>query len=220
MTDPLDIPKPKSKKEKRREQGKPPAKPKKTVAQRIPVLPKMTTDVEQLRRPDQRSRACVNLKLAGASFQAIADELGYASAQSAQDAYVTALANMYPMSNWETLRQEAALRAEERLRTSLAMANADYFVDADDPNHKIANVDKLRWHEQSGKDLALHVMITGAKAPTRVEMSANTQELNGLLQVLLTAQGQEPELEASVWDVDDIPESDYDDIEDADEVES
>lgn len=216
MSEPLNIRKPMTKAEKRAAAGKAPKTPKKATA-RIPVLPTMTTDVEKLQKPDQRSRACVNMKLAGAGFQAIADELGYASAQSAQDAYVSALANMYPMANWETLRQEAALRAEELLRTSLAMANADYFVDANDPKTLIPNTDKLRWHEQAGKNLALHVMITGAKAPTRIEMSADTQELNGLLQTLLAAEGREPEIEASVWDIEDIPESD-EDIVDAEEV--
>lgn len=215
----LDVPKPLSKAEKRKAAGKAPRKPKAPKA-RIPVLPTLSTEVENLKRPDQRGAAAVNMRLAGAkSFQFIADELGYATAQSAQDAYVSALAHMYPQSSWETLRQEAALRAEERLRRSLAMANADYFVDANDPKVMIPNVDKIRWHEQSGKDLALHVMITGAKAPTRIEMSADTQELNGLLQELLLAQGAEPEMEASVWDIDEVPEVEHEDIVDADEVE-
>jgi hypothetical protein len=217
-TDRLNIPKPLSKSEKRAAAGKKPKKPK-TPRPLIPVLPEITTEVEKITKPTQRAAACVNMRLAGAkSFQFIADELGYANAQAAQDAYVSALAHMYPMSSWETMRQEAALRAEERLRRSLAMANADYFVDANDPKKLIPNADKIRWHEQSGKDLALHVMITGAKAPTRIEMSADTQELNSLLQELLVAQGAEPELEASVWDIDEVPSVEHEDIVDAEEV--
>jgi hypothetical protein len=61
-------------------------------------------------------------------------------------------------------------------------------------------------------------MITGAKAPTRIEMSADTQELNSLLQELLVAQGAEPELEASVWDIDEVPSVEHEDIVDAEEV--
>lgn len=215
-TEHVDIPKPETKAEKRKRLGKKPKKPKDRPL--VPVLPKVTTDPEVLKKPDQRSAACVNLRLAGAGFQAIADELGYASAQSAQDAYVAALANMYPMSSWETLRQEAALRAEARLRQSLAMANADYFVDANNPKKVIPNTDKLRWHEQSGKDLQLHVMITGARAPQRIEMSADTQELNALLQTLLSAQSEQPEIEASVWDLEQVPDNPYEDIVDADEI--
>lgn len=186
--------------------------------QLIPELPPLEVDPERVRNPDQRAAACVNMKLAGASFHDIAKELDYANARTAKEAYVAALSRMNPVEDWETLRQTEALRAEQQLARSAAMASADYLIvrktvkDEDGKEYEIIehvpNADKLRWHEQFGKDLALHAMITGAKAPARVELSADTQELNQMVQVLMQVkQGElgELETEAEVWDTDDIP---------------
>lgn len=202
----LNFPKEPRKSEKRAARNGRSSTPKKpSLKDRIPVLPSLGVNPEDLQKPDQRSVACVNLRLAGAPFVEIAKELGYASSQAAKSAYVAALANMFPVEDAATLRQAEAMRAEQLLRRSLAMASADYFVDADDPNVRIPNTDRLRWHEQAAKDLALHAMITGAKAPTRVEVSADTQELNQIVDAILQGSGEMPELEASTFDVDEIP---------------
>jgi hypothetical protein len=177
---------------------------KRDLKARIPKLPDIPIDPATLERPDTRARACVNLRLAGASFYDIAKELGYADAGSAQHAYYSALAGMAPMSNIETLRAEAALRAEAQFKRSFAMAGADYLVDAE-TGEKLPNTDRLRWHEQAGKDLALHVAITGAKAPARVEVSASTQELNQIVETLLLAQGQDVTHEADVFEISELP---------------
>ena len=185
--------------------------------QLIPQLPPLEVDPARVRNPDQRAAACVNMKLAGASFHDIAKELVYANARMAKEAYVAALSRMNPVEDWETLRQTEALRAEQQLARSVAMASADYLIvhktvkDDEGKEYEIIeqvpNTDKLRWHEQAGKDLALHAMITGAKAPARVEISADTQELNQMVQVLMQAQqGEQLELEAEVWDADEVPD--------------
>lgn len=185
--------------------------------QLIPELPPLEVDPEKLSNPDQRASACVNMKLAGAGFHDIAKELGYADAQAAKTAYIAALARMNPVEDWETLRQTEALRAEQQLARSIAMASADYLIvhkivkDEEGKEYEVIehvpNLDKLRWHEQAGKDLALHATITGAKAPARVEVTADTQELNQMVQVLMQAkQGQQGELEAEIWDVEEVPD--------------
>lgn len=184
--------------------------------QLIPELPPLEVDPSKLRNPDQRAAACVNMKLAGAPFHEIAKELGYADAQTAKTAYIAALARMNPVEDWETLRQTEALRAEQQLARSVAMASADYLVvkrtvkDEEGKEYEliehVPNADKLRWHEQAGKDLALHAMITGAKAPARVEISADTQELNQMVQVLLQNQASQGEIEAEVWDAEEVPD--------------
>lgn len=104
------------------------------------------------------------------------------------------------------------MRAEDQLRRSLAMATADFLVDSDTGEH-IPNTDRRLWHDQANKDLALYVAITGAKAPTRVEISASTQELNQMVEVLLTAHGGEAEIEADVFEIDSIPTVDAEMIE-------
>lgn len=208
----VDFEKPKTKAEQRIEAGHEPPK-REPLKQRIPRLPSLGVDPAAVRRPDQRAVACANMRLNGAPFHEIAKALDYADAASAKAAFVSAMAGMNPVEDIETLRQSEAMRVELLLRTSLAMAAADYLVVTEiDPDTQeereihVPNTDRLRWHEQAGKDIALHAMITGAKAPARVEVSASTQELNQMVHVMLQAQGAQAEIEASVWDVDEIPE--------------
>lgn len=176
---------------------------KKPLRERIPTLDKEPrVDPSTIRDADQRAIACANMKLAGAPFHEIAKELGYADAASARSAYISALAKMNPMEDLETLRQGATLRAEMLLRQSLAMASADYLVDSE-TNEKVANPDKLRWHEQASKDLSLLTTITGAKAPARLEVSATTEEISKMVHTLVQAHGAE-EVEADIWDAEEI----------------
>lgn len=181
------------------------SKPRKVM---IPTLPNNPISVEELEKPTQRAVACVNLKLCGASFQAIADELGYKSAREAETAYISALANMHPVESAETLRQTEALRAEMGIRLAAAMMSADYLVDADDPTVKIPNPDKRLWHDQYLKAVALHSTITGAKAPARVEVSVDVAELNQMAQDIIQHAGGQLAIEASMWDADEVIELD------------
>lgn len=201
----MDFEKPESYRERarriRRENGLPEEPPR----LQIPVLPPLEVDPEDVKKPDQRAVACVNMRLAGAPFWEIAKVLEYADATSAKAACIAAMSRMNPPEDWETLRQQEAMRAEQQLRRSLAMASADYLVDHE-TGAKIPNTDKLKWHEQASKDIALHVMITGAKAPARIEVSASVQELNQMVNALIMKQGGElEELEADVLEMDDLP---------------
>lgn len=182
----------------------------------IPKLPPLEVDPSDVRKADQRSVACLSLRNAGAPWHEIAKLLDYADAGSAKAAYIAALANSAPVEDFETLRQMEAMRAESLFRRSLAMASADYLVvhrtATDDEGNDyeieehVPNTDKLRWHEQAGKDLALHAMITGAKAPARVEVTADTQELNQMVQVLLQRGQLESAREADIFDAEIIPD--------------
>ena len=215
----LNFDKPKSKSELRAEKAEAEGREvqkARPLEERLPSprQPDLDPDENISGRVTNRDKACVNLKLAGANFQDIAEELGYATARQAQAAYHRALANMNPVSSWETLRVEAAARAERQFARSMKMADADFVrvpETDDEPERMVPNLDKLRWHEQAGKDLALLVNITGAKAPARLEVSASSAELNDMVQVLLQQQGHNAEIEADVFDIGDV--------EDAEEVE-
>lgn len=182
------------------------------LSDRIPRLPEMPRmDPAKLAKPEQRQVACVNMKLAGASFHDIAKELSYASADAARTAYYSALANMHPPEDIETLRQAEGLRAEALFRTSLAMATATHFVatekdevTGEEYEVMIANTERLKWHEQAAKDLALHAAITGAKAPTRMEVNASAEEINRVVHLIVQNQDGEIAQEASIWDMDEI----------------
>lgn len=211
----LEFERPASKHEERAaaraEAGLPPKEPKKRLADKIPQLPALQVDPANLRKPDQRAVACVNLRVAGTPFHEIARLLEYESAGSAKAAYISAMANLFPQESWEQLRQTETMRAEQQLRRSVEMASAEYLIvhtgevdeDGNEIVKRVANADRLRWHEQAGKDLALHAMITGAKAPVRVEVAASVQELNEIANELIAAEGSR-DLEADIFDLDEI----------------
>lgn len=194
-------------------------KERRSLKERIAKLPEEPRiDPAELKsKPEQRSQAAANLRLAGAPYHEIAKTLGYRDASEARAAVVSALAQMNPPEDLETLRQAAALRAELLFRQSFTLATATHLVDAE-TNEMVPNTDRLRWHEQAAKDLLLHTNITGAKAPARLEVSASTAELNAMVNTLLAAEaanGSGPlELEAEVWDIDDVELTDAEIVED------
>lgn len=205
----VEFEKPESRGEQRAAEGKPARKP---LHERIPKLPEMERmDPAKLQQPEQRQVACVNMKLAGASFAEIAKELDYANADSARTAYYSALANMHPPEDIETMRQMEGMRAEALFRKSLAMASADYLVatelvknedtgEWEEVEVRVPNTEKLRWHDQAAKDLALHAAITGAKAPARMEINASTEEINRIVHLIATHEGGE-DLEADIFEI-------------------
>ena len=86
------------------------------------------------------------------------------------------------------------------------MAGADFLVDED--GNRIPNRDKLRWHQQAGIDLMNHVQITGAKAPTKIEVTPDEARMEEIVAELLRRSGEENILEAEVIDLDVIPSTD------------
>lgn len=218
----VEFEKPVSKGEQRASEGKPPRKP---LRERIPKLPEMErVNPEKLQKPEQRQVSCVNMRMAGASFHEIAKDLGYASADSARTAYYSALANMHPPEDIETMRQMEGMRAEALFRKSLAMASADFLVATDivvdevtgeetEVEVRIPNTEKLRWHDQAAKDLALHAAITGAKAPARMEVNASTEEINRIVHLIVQNQGGE-DLEADIFQMAEIEAIDAEIVED------
>ena len=171
----------------------------------IPRLP-VRTDVNfsALAKARTKVQAAVNLKVEGLTYDQISEVLELKNAKEARQLVLGGLARMHPPEDAETLRQTAAMRAEALFRQSFAMASADYLID-DNTGERIPNAERRQWHEQAGKDLALHATITGAKAPTKVEVSATAQELNEMVAVIMESNGAGNELEASVFEVEEIP---------------
>lgn len=222
MTDPhfMDIPEPPPSKKtppKRRPRKKPPVDEdavKDLV--RIAVLPPSgplvnTPAVPTLRGISQRARSAVNLKIDGASYADIAATLEYDSVADCRREIERTLAATHPIDDWNTLRATVVARAERQLERSFKMAGADYLVDRE-TGRPVANVEKLRWHQQAGVDLMNFATITGAKAPTRVEVTPAEEQMEALVERLLAASGHTEVLEAEVIELDEVPAE-----EDADE---
>lgn len=172
--------------------GKPPPKPEIAVipAREIPDEERLPDlDVNLPPHLNRRIIACVNMRLAGAPFYEIAQQLEYASVADAKRDYARAIATTHGPEDWDTLRQLEGARAEALFRRSFEMASADFLIDMEHPEKKLPNYQKLQWHEQASRDLMNHAIITGAKAPTKVEITPGEAEYDQLVGSLLEAQG-------------------------------
>lgn len=189
--------KPKGKKKPKDEKKKP----------GIPTLPKNEVALtgDELRGGiSNRARSAVNLKLAGASYVEIADTLEYPDPQAARREVERALALTHSPDDWETLRLVTAARAEQLFARSSAMAAADFLVLED--GERIPNTEKLAWHRQAGVDLMNHATITGAKAPTKVEITPDEERLDSIVSALVGRMGHEDILDADVLELEQIPD--------------
>jgi hypothetical protein len=184
----------------------------------IPVLPPVARidpdDIDLRGGITQLDEAAVNLRVNGAPFEEIARVLSLPSAGDAYTRVIRALAKSHPREDWETTRQLEVARAEQLMRRSFAMAAAEFFVDIENPDELIPNTDQLRWHQQAGMDLALHAKITGAQAPTRVEITPTDQEYDALVTEVLRHRGHVEPKEYDILSLEQIPN-----VEDAEIVE-
>lgn len=210
----LSFPRPKKKPSKKVE-----AKERQRAA--IPVLPQAPRlnpdDIDLKGGITQLDEAIVNMRVAGAPFEEIARVLQLPSAQVAYTRMVRALAKTHPREDWETTRQLEVARVEQLMQRSFAMAAAEFFVDVDDPSELIPNTERLRWHQQAAMDVALHAKITGAQAPTRLEITPTDQEYDALVTEVLRNRGHQEPKEYDILSLEQVP--DVEDAEIADIVE-
>lgn len=172
---------------------------------RLPEPSKPLTGDELKGGISERDRSAVNLRLDGASYLEIADLLEYKDAATARRAIERALAKTHSPEEWDSLRMIAAARAEKRYALSSAMAGAVFLVDSD-TGEKIANTEQLRWHQQAGIDLMNWATITGAKAPTKIDITPDEERMDQIVSQILERSGYEEILDADVLELDVIPE--------------
>lgn len=174
----------------------------------IPVLPKRQridlTSTETKAGIPAKGAAAANMKLRGASYQQIAETLEYENAAAAQADVLKVLAATHSPDEWETMRVVAAGRAEMLLEQSLAMASADYLEDAT-THEKIPNSERRLWHGTAQTDLMNWVAITGAKAPSKIEITPGEVQLERLVQQMIERSGHNEVHEADVLDLEQIP---------------
>jgi hypothetical protein len=183
-----------------------PKRGKKKSKSKIPRLPeKQIVLSDELRSGvSVRSRAAANLRVEGYTYAEIADILEYDDAQGAEKAVMAVLAAIHGNDDYETIRLIVERRAEEQFRRSFTMGGADYLVL--ESGKRIANEDKLRWHQQAAVDLMNYAKITGTIAPTRVQITPDEAELDRIITEIAHRAGQEDVLEAEVIELDVIPE--------------
>jgi hypothetical protein len=178
-------------------------KPKAVIARLPDNRPALTGD-EIKRGVSERSRAAANLKVEGMSYDEIADVLDFPDARAAKRAVESTLAAIHGPGDYETLRVIASTRAERQFSRSAAMAGAAFLVDSE-TGEKLPNIEQLRWHQQASADLMNWAVITGAKAPSKVEITPGDEAMDKLLQQIARRAGHEDIVDAEVLDFDDIP---------------
>lgn len=178
----------------------------KTETRAIPVLPKIEIPIEEIRgNPTVRSRACVNLRIERVPWPEIVRLLEYDSIEKARADFLRQIACMHQPEEAETMRLLTIANAEQLLHRSMAMAAADYMVDANDPDVKIPNTERLRWHEQASRDLNTLATITGVKAPLRLEITPSEEQYALLTQAILESRGVYQVHEPDVLELETLP---------------
>lgn len=174
----------------------------------IPVLPKRkpisVTNAEMKGGVPAKAAAAANMKLRGASYADIAEVLEYENPAAAQADVLKVLAMTHSPEEWETMRVVAAARAEMLLEQSVAMASADYLVD-ETTNERIPNTERRMWHGAAQTDLMNWVAITGAKAPSKIEVTPGEVQLEKLVGQMIERMGHAEVREADVLELDQIP---------------
>lgn len=192
----MEEPEAPSAKKKRRKKGREAEEKKPAGIPQLPPPEKRLTDENLRGGISNRDRAIVNLKLEGASYAEISDELEIHDVAKVKRAYERALALTHTSDDWETLRMTAAARAEVLFKRSFAMAKADRLILPD--GEEVANTEQLRWHQQAASDLMAHATITGAKAPTKVELTPGEEQMDKIVQQLVERMGHEDIMDAEV----------------------
>lgn len=161
-----------------------------------------------------RAQACVNMRLEGASFLEIAQSLEYESPEDARNEYQRTLAKTHSSDDWESLRTAEGARALKLFQNSLRMSQAEYLIvdDGEGGEKRVPNRDRLGWHRQAGIDLMNHATITGAKAPTKIEITPEDAQLDKIVSFLADRALEGEAVEADVLELTVMPE----DMEDLD----
>lgn len=178
--------------------------PKKAVIPRLPDAQPALTGDEIKRGVSNRARSAANLKVEGMSYDEIAQVLDFPDARTAKRAVESVLAAIHGPGDYETLRIIASTRAERQFSRAAAMAGADYLVDGE-TGDRIANTDRLRWHQQASTDLMNWAAITGARAPSKVEITPGDEAMDRLLQEIARRAGHEEILDAEVLELEEVP---------------
>lgn len=176
---------------------------KKPEIPRLPSKEVALTGDEVKRGVSERSRAAANLKVDGYSYMEIAEMLNFKSPQEAQRAVVSVLAAIHGNQDYETIRLIVTAQAQQQLKRSIAMAGADFLVT--ESGKKLPNTDRLRWHQAAAVDLMNYAIITGAKAPTKVEITPGEAEMDRIVREIVARQGVEDVVDAEVIDLEYIP---------------
>lgn len=178
--------------------------PKKTVIPRLPDPKAPEKGDKRVRGISNRNRSAANMRIAGASYLDIADLLEFPSAAMAKKAVESVLAVTHNLDELDSLRRQAVARAEQLFARSSAMAGADYLVD--DDGNRIANGEKLRWHQQAAADLMNWAAITGTKAATKVEFTPGEERMDQIVSQIMERMGHEEILDAEVLELEQIPD--------------
>lgn len=124
---------------------------------------------------DTRGLRCLELRMAGWSFAAIAAEVGYHDKSGAKKAYERALAEWRDdlANDVATHRAEQLMRIERIIRSLWPRA-----IDRNDPEH-LAYVDRVN------RQLERQARLLGLDAPVKVTVSDETdQEIETLLETM------------------------------------
>lgn len=186
----------------------------KELVPKPPEIERPPTSDEVRQGVSERARAVAKYRTLAYSYQEIADIMGLKDAKEAQRIHHGVIAATLDPEAIETQRAVVLSRAEMLFKNSVQMATATHLVAHDEESGEdieVPNTDRLRWHQVAAADLMNIAVLTGAKAPTKIEFTPGEADLERIVEEIVRRAGHEDIMDADVLElsqVDDRPEWD------------
>jgi hypothetical protein len=170
---------------------------------RLPQPGALATGDEIRRGVSDRAATATKLWIAGMPLSEIAELMDFESAADVKRVVEATASATLSREEMEMARILMRARAEKLWEQSFAWARADFLVL--DDGKQIPNEKKLQWHQQASSDLMNLAILTGAKAPTKVEFTPAEEEIERLVNQIVLRSGPEDIVDAEVIDLHVMP---------------
>lgn len=164
------------------------------------------------KRPPRTARAAVNMKIAGAPYEDIADTLGYASPSQARAVVEEQLAGMFEPEDRASLFKIVSARHEALIASLFKKATSTYVPDRDEfgdeiPGTLVANPDHLAYSKVLADVLSRYSVLHGLNAPTKVQVTPSAEEFTEVVSTLVNKALESSAQEADIFEMDEIEDA-------------
>lgn len=175
-----------------------PFKGSKDVARAVEEGRDPNADLNEKDENPTTAQAALTLKLSGASYTQVANQLGYSSAYRARKAVERVLASASDSAEDRDIMRELTKRRLDRLLQSV-MGKA---VDPSDPEHLAYNARALAIIDRGAK-------VYGLDAPTQVQVTPTDERLQQVLELVKQTAGHDRDAqEADIVDAEIVEDED------------
>jgi hypothetical protein len=152
------------------------------------------SDIERRKPTERTAHAAVNMRIAAAPYEKIAEVLAYSSPSAARAAVEEQLAGMYEVEDRKSLFQIVSARYDTLIASLHPQATSAYVQDQDDYGPKIddegnpimvPNPNHLSYARTYADVLSRFSKLHGLDAPTQVQVTPGGDEFNQVVAAMV-----------------------------------